>query len=311
MHQLKPVIKTFDVVHDERYEKEAQYLVRRFQEHIYKLDPVRPHLVVVLKGDGGIASEGKKQIEKNNPNAIILGVKKPRKEGIPYSRATIAEVKRLDEIDKYITKIDQGRYEIVEHKAVDLFIDGGLCGTAFNEVAVCRDKSPNQALKFYLYWIPKPEDSSPIKKTKLFTRYFTDGLIVGDGTVIGNPLGRGGYQKTAGVPRYKDEESMGVGIIAPSVEKKDILGRILELFGREVLPKGFVAPENSVIEFELVIRKGSIFVDYDPVADVSPDGLKKFQVKKSKQKIKFIKFQSSSLLRLYDYVGRLHPRIRR
>ena len=283
------MIRKFDVVHDKGYEEEAGFLVEKFQAHLYKRDTIQPNLVIVLKGDGGISEEGKNQMKRYNPDAIILGVKKPKKKDIPYSRGTLAQVKDWRDIEKYISMIDRGKYQIVDHNAVDLIILDAVSRSAFSEVLAIRDsKVSNQTIKFHLYWYPKSEDYRK-EKLKLFTGYFTDGLIAADGAVIGPLLGQGGYQKTAGVPEYN--KGIGVGLVAPSVEKKDVLASLFELiFHREVLPKGFVAPEDSTIEFELKRGNGFIFADHDYVVDINPDALSKFQVKKSEERVRFIKF---------------------
>jgi len=285
LYQPKPVIKTFDVVSDSGYEKEAKFLVERFNEHLYKRDMIHPNLVIVLRGDGGISKEGKNQIEKHNLNAIILGVKKPKKDQL-YSRGTLAQVKEWRDIEKYINMIDNGKYQIAEYSAVDLIIQDTVSSSAFNEILAIRDnRASNQTIKFHLYWHPQINQ----KKFKLFSGYFTDGLIVADGAVIGPKLGYGGYQKTAGVPKY--DKGIGIGLVAPSVENKDMLARLFEsLFHREVLPKGFVAPEDSTIEFELKRGNGFIFANHDFVANISPSDLNKFQVKKSEEKVRFIRF---------------------
>ncbi len=283
------MIRTFDVVCSEGYEEECLYIIGKFKKHGYYRNALKPDLVVVLKGDGGISEEGKNQAKKGNPDAIILGVRKPRK-GELYSRGTLAQVKDWREIDRYIKKIDRGEYSLVEHMGVNLFIDEKKEGTAFNEVLAIRDTGiANQTIKFYLYWLHGPYHS---KKSKLFTRNFTEGFIVADGVAIGPPLGRGGYQKTGGVP--DSPEGIGVGVISPSVEKKDMSTRLIEfLFRRQFLLKGFVAPEDSVIEFQLRRGDGFIYVDHDRVADISPKSLNTFQVKKSEQRVRFIEFRPS------------------
>jgi len=299
------VIKTFNVEFDGGYEKEAKFLVEKFNEHLYKRDTVHPNLVVVLKGDGGISQEGKNQVERYNPDAIILGVKKPKKNQL-YSRGSLAQVKDWRDIEKYISMIDNGKYQIVEHNAVDLIILDAVSRSAFNEVLAIRDnRASNQTIKFHLYWYPADHQ----KKFKLFSSYFTDGLIVADGAAIGPPLGSGGYKKTAGVPKH--DKGIGVGLVAPSLEKKDMLARLFEsVFHREVLPKGFVASEDSMIEFELKRGNGFIFADHDFVENISLDGLSKFQVKKSGEKVRFIKFEPSLLPESWYYPGSLFGRTR-
>jgi hypothetical protein len=287
LYEPKPVIKTFDVVFDTGYEKEAEYLVKRFEELLYTRDTLKPHLVAVLKGDGGISEEGKNQIRKGNPNAIVLGVKKPPKEGKTYSRGTLAEVKDMYSIDEYIRKIKRGGYEIVKFMGVDLLIEREVRGTAFNEVLAIRDTGfENKTIKFYAY-VTNPNVSGPYK---LFTSYFTDGLIVADGFVVGPPLGRGGYQRTCGVPQ--NAKGIGVGLLSPSIEKKDDIARIVEKrWGRELLTKGLVLPNDYTLGFKLKRGRGFVYVDHDRVADMSPEGLSKFEVKKSKQTVRFIKFE--------------------
>jgi NAD kinase len=289
LYQPKPVIKTFDVVLDKGYEEEAGFLVEKFREYLYTRDTIHPNLVVILGGDGMISQEGKNQAKRYNPDAIILGVKKPKKKDVPYSRGTLAQVKDWRELEKYISKIRRGDYRILEHNAVDLIILDAVSRSAFNEVLAIRDsRASNQSIKFYLYWYPGSQGYRK-EKLKLFSRYFTDGLIVADGAAIGPSLGQGGYQKTAGVPKH--DKGIGVGLVAPSIEKKDTLARLFELsLHRELLPKGFVAPEDSTIEFELKRGNGFIFADHDYVADISPSDLSKFQVKKSKEKVRFIRF---------------------
>jgi NAD kinase len=289
----KPKINTFDVVCTPGYEGGISVIAKTFEKHGYERDTSKPDLLAVMMGDGGIVEEGKKQVNKSNSDAIILGIKRPPKEGL-YSRATLAQIKNWLEIEKYISKIDRGEYRIVEYTGVDLFIEEEYKDTAFNEVqAIRHTELGNQAIKFYLYCVRASEDYPyQTKGLKLFTRNFTEGLIVADGAVIGSKLGYGGYQKPCGVPEYT--EGMGIGIILPNEEKKHWSTSLIEfLFHQQIKLKGFVAPKGSTIEFELKKGKGLIYVDHDLIANIDPKNLNKFQVRESKKRMRFIKFKSS------------------
>lgn len=272
MYEPKPVIETFNVVSDVGYKKESEYLISRFEELLFTRDTSRPHLVIVMKGDGGISEEGKNQINRGNPDAIILGIKKPIKKRKLYSRASLAEIKDLREIDEYIKKIKNGKYQIEDYTGVDLFIGGEIRSTAFCEVLAIRDtRYDNRAMKFYAY----STDPNTSGRQKLFANHFRYDLIVADGIAIGARLGWGGYQKTCNVPKYN--KGIGVGLLLPSLETED-------------KPRGLVLPESSIVDIELKKGKGFIFTDHDRVARIGYKGLKKIQVRKSKQKVRFIKF---------------------
>ncbi len=164
----------------------------------------------------------------------------------------------ISKIESALQKIDSKDYFIDKRIKLDVLMNGEKCGECLNEVVVHSDK------------IAKLRDISVLQDGYEIDRFR------GDGVIIATPTGSTSYALSSGGPIVKPELDLFLSVPVASFDLD---------------AKPYVLPAGPPIEIKLMDEDKSCQMVLDGQVEFMLDSSDKIEVRKSKNKSKFIRFE--------------------